>query len=96
MFNMFLDQYYLLLVVPTLILSLWAQIMVKSTFAKYSRIPSSRGITGVDAASILLKSNNIRDVKVERIAGSLTDHYSPMEKNCGFPNPCSAQLRLPP
>ncbi|MCL1958536.1 MAG: zinc metallopeptidase [Spirochaetes bacterium] len=77
---MFFDEYYLLLVVPTLILSLWAQIMVKSTFAKYSGIPSSRGITGFDAASLLLKSNNIRDVKVERIAGSLTDHYSPMEK----------------
>ncbi len=80
MFNMFFDQYYLLLVVPTLILSVWAQVMVKSTFAKYSKIPSSRAITGVDAASLLLKSNNIRDVKVERIAGSLTDHYSPMEK----------------
>jgi Zn-dependent membrane protease YugP len=80
MFNMFFDQYYLLLVVPTLILSIWAQITVKSTFAKYSKIPSSRAITGVDAASLLLKSNNIMDVKVERIAGSLTDHYSPMEK----------------
>jgi uncharacterized protein len=77
---MFFDQYYLLLVVPTLILSLWAQFMVKSTFAKYSKIPSSRAITGVDAANLLLRSNNIRDVKVERIAGSLTDHYSPMEK----------------
>ncbi len=77
---MFFDQYYLLLVVPTLILSIWAQITVKSTFAKYSKIPSSRAITGVDAANLLLKSNNIRDVKVERIAGSLTDHYSPMEK----------------
>jgi len=77
---MFFDQYYLLLVVPTLILSIWAQIKVKSTFAKYSGIPSSRAITGVDAASLLLRSNNIRDVKVERIAGSLTDHYSPTEK----------------
>jgi Zn-dependent membrane protease YugP len=77
---MFFDQYYLLLVVPTLILSIWAQITVKSTFAKYSKIPSSRAITGVDAASLLLRSNNIRDVKVERIAGSLTDHYSPAEK----------------
>jgi len=77
---MFFDQYYLMLVVPTLILSIWAQITVKSTFAKYSKIPSSRAITGVDAASLLLKSNNIRDVKIERIAGSLTDHYSPMEK----------------
>ncbi len=87
MFNMYFDQYYLLLVVPTLILSLWAQIMVKSTFAKYSRIPSSRAITGVDAAALLLRSNNIRDVKVERIAGSLTDHYSPMDKKLRLSQP---------
>jgi len=80
LFNMYFDQYYLLLVVPTIILSLWAQIMVKSTFSKYSRIPSSRGITGIDTAVLLLRANNITDVKVERIAGSLTDHYSPMEK----------------
>jgi len=84
---MFFDEYYLLLVVPTLILSLWAQIMVKSTFAKYSKIPSSRAITGVDAASLLLKSNNIRDVQVERIAGSLTDHYSPMDKKLRLSEP---------
>jgi Zn-dependent membrane protease YugP len=84
---MFFDQYYLMLVVPTLILSLWAQIMVKSTFAKYSRIPSSRAITGVDAASILLKSNNIRDVKIESVAGSLTEHYSPMDKKLRLSQP---------
>jgi len=77
---MFFDQYYLLLVVPTIILSIWAQITVKSTFAKYSKIPSARAITGVDAANLLLRSQNIRDVKIERISGSLTDHYSPMEK----------------
>jgi Zn-dependent membrane protease YugP len=84
---MFFDQYYLLLVVPTLMLSLWAQIMVKSTFTKYSRIPSSRAITGVDAAVLLLKSKNIRDVKVERINGSLTDHYSPMDKKLRLSQP---------
>jgi Zn-dependent membrane protease YugP len=84
---MFFDQYYLMLVVPTLILSLWAQFMVKSTFAKYSKIPSSRAITGVDAATLLLKSNNIRDVQIERINGSLTDHYSPMEKKLRLSQP---------
>ncbi|MDR2598064.1 MAG: zinc metallopeptidase, partial [Treponema sp.] len=43
-------MYYLVLVVPTILLSMWAQIMVKSTFAKYSKVQCSRRITGVDAA----------------------------------------------
>ncbi|MDR0474644.1 MAG: zinc metallopeptidase [Treponema sp.] len=44
---MYFDEYYLILVVPTLLLSVWAQIMVKSTFAKYSKIICSRKIKGV-------------------------------------------------
>jgi Zn-dependent membrane protease YugP len=83
----FFDEYYIILVVPTLILSMWAQYMVKSTFAKYSRIPSSRKITGVDAASLLLRSNNIRDVKIESVGGSLTDHYSPSDKKLRLSEP---------
>jgi Zn-dependent membrane protease YugP len=74
---MFFDYYYLVLVLPTVLLSLVAQILVKSTFAKYSRISCSRKITGADAASYLLQINNIRNVRVEQIAGSLTDHYDP-------------------
>jgi Zn-dependent membrane protease YugP len=74
---MYLDSYYLVLVVPTLILSLWAQIMVKSTFAKYSRVNCSRKITGQDAAALLMKVNNIRNVRIESVRGSLTDHYDP-------------------
>jgi len=82
-----IDIYYIVLIVPTLILSLWAQLMVKSTFAKYSKISCSRKITGLDAAGILLKSNNIRDVKVEQVGGSLTDHYSPMDKKLRLSEP---------
>jgi hypothetical protein len=87
MFNMFFDQYYLLLVVPTMLLSLWAQFMVKSTFSKYSKVQSSRGISGVNAADILLRSNNISDVRVEAVGGSLTDHYSPMDKKLRLSDP---------
>jgi len=82
-----IDIYYIVLIVPTLILSLWAQFMVKSTFAKYSKISCSRKITGLDAAGILLKSNNIRDVKIEQVSGSLTDHYSPMDKKLRLSEP---------
>jgi len=84
---MFFDEYYLFLVMPTLLLSLWAQFKVKSTFAKYSKVSSSRKITGIDAANLLLKSNNIRDVQVEQVRGSLTDHYSPMDKKLRLSDP---------
>jgi Zn-dependent membrane protease YugP len=77
---MFFDYYYLVLVVPTILLSLWAQFMVKSTFAKYSKIRCSKRIDGQSAAALLLKSNNIRDVKIEAVGGSLTDHYDPGSK----------------
>ncbi len=77
---MYFDDYYLLLVVPTLILSLWAQIVVQSTFAKYSKIPNSRKITGHDTAVLLLKANQIDDVRIEEVSGSLTDHYDPSAK----------------
>ena len=76
----YIDSYYLILVVPTIFLSLWAQIMVKSTFAKYSKIPCSKRITGRDSAALLLKSNSILDVKIEAVNGSLTDHYDPSTK----------------
>jgi len=81
------DVYYLILVVPTLLLSMWAQFMVKSTFAKYSKVPCSKKITGVDAAAILMQSNNINDVKVEAVGGSLTDHYDPSAKRLRLSEP---------
>ena len=77
---MYFDEYYLILVAPAILLSLWAQIMVKSTFAKYSRIRCTRNITGQAAAAFLLRANNIRDVRIEPVRGSLTDHYSPSAK----------------
>jgi uncharacterized protein len=77
---MFFDYYYIVLVVPTIILSLIAQIMVKSTFAKYSKIQCSRRITGQDSAALLLRANNIRDVHIESVHGALTDHYDPSSK----------------
>jgi Zn-dependent membrane protease YugP len=77
---MLFDYYYLVLVVPTVILSMIAQIMVKSTFAKYSKVQCSKRITGQDSAALLLKANSIRDVRIEPVGGSLTDHYDPSSK----------------
>jgi Zn-dependent membrane protease YugP len=77
---MVFDEYYLILVVPTLILSSIAQVMVKSTFSKYSKIYCSRKIKGHEAAAILMKVNNINNVKIEPVRGSLTDHYDPSSR----------------
>jgi len=87
MFPFFIDQYYIILVVPTLILSIWAQFKVKSTFAKYSKIAPRRKFTGQDSAELLLKTNNIRDVRVESVAGALTDHYDPATKRLRLSTP---------
>jgi len=82
-----MDLSYLILVVPTLLLSMWAQFMVKSTFTKYSKVQCSQGITGVAAASLLMRVNNINDVKVEAVSGSLTDHYDPSSKKLRLSEP---------
>ena len=71
------DWTYLILVLPFLILSLWASSHVKSTFRRYSTQYSMRKITGAQAAQRVLQANGIYGVRVERIAGQLTDHYDP-------------------
>ena len=71
------DYYYFILVVPALIISLIAQAKVKSTYAKMSRVLCSRGLTGAQAAENVLRYYGITDVRIEQVAGSLTDHYDP-------------------
>ena len=74
---MYLDITYIVLVLPAVLLSLWASWNVKHTFTKYAKQQNSRGLTGAEAARRLLDANGLRDVPVERISGSLTDHYDP-------------------
>ena len=88
---MFFDEYFLILVVPTLILSMIAQVKVKSTFSKYSQVRSSRNISGRDAALLLLKANSINNVAVEAVKGSLSDHYDPRSKKLRLSEPVFAQ-----
>lgn len=76
----YFDYYYLILVVPTLLLALWAQVQVKTTYRKYSRVPNSRGMTGAYAAQAVLNFYGITDVRIERVSGNLTDHYDPRSK----------------
>ncbi len=74
---MYFDYYYLILVVPMLILSFIAQGMVQSSFKKYSKLNGARRLTGAQAAEMLLRSRGVYDVKIERVGGNLTDHYDP-------------------
>ncbi|MDR1617300.1 MAG: zinc metallopeptidase [Syntrophomonadaceae bacterium] len=69
---------YLLFMLPALILSFYAQSKVKSTFNRYSQIRCSRGYTGAQVASTILRNNGIgSEVKIEKASGNLTDHYDP-------------------
>ena len=71
------DYTYFIFMLPALIISLWAQIKVKTTFAKYSKIKSLRNITGASAAHAVLQQNEVFNVKIQQIAGSLTDNFDP-------------------
>ena len=79
MFPLF-DLTYLLFIAPGLILSLWASWRVKSNFRKYSSVRSMRGLTGAQAAAELLRQGGVRDVRIERSHGRLSDHYNPVTR----------------
>ena len=74
-----IDLSYVVLVLPALLFTLWAQIRVKTTFAKYQKVASDRNMTGADAARLVLEQNGVTGVAVTRVAGQLTDHYDPKE-----------------
>ncbi len=74
---LYFDWTYLVLVMPCIILSLWASANVNSTFRRYSQETSRRHITGADAAQRVLRANGVFNVSVERVKGNLTDHYDP-------------------
>ncbi|HOF41070.1 MAG TPA: zinc metallopeptidase [Candidatus Hydrogenedentes bacterium] len=86
MVPMFADSTFLL-VIPALILSLWAQWKVKSTYAKYAQVANRRGITGAEVAQHILRDAGVAlagesgglgaGVSLEPVAGHLTDHYDP-------------------
>lgn len=74
-----MDPTYVLVLIGV-VLTLLASARVKSTFAKYERIRNSAGLTGRDAAERILHGAGIYDVRIERVSGSLTDHYDPRNK----------------
>ena len=77
---MFFDPIYFLFVGPGIILALIASFKVKSTFARYSKIMASSGMTGAEAAQQMLTRNGVTNVKIEKASGFLSDHYDPTSR----------------
>lgn len=76
----FFDPLFLVFAIPGLILSLVASYFTKSTFAKYSRFQSRGGMTGAQAAQMMLERNGVHGVSIEPVGGHLTDHYDPRSR----------------
>ena len=73
----YIDSWYIILVVPAIILSLIASAGVNSTFQKYSKVASRAGLTGAESARRVLAANGVYGVTIERVSGNLTDHFDP-------------------
>lgn len=71
------DWTYVALVLPCLLLSIWASANVNSTFKRYSKQYSLRQLTGAEAAQRVLRANGVTGVRIERVGGNLSDHYDP-------------------
>jgi Zn-dependent membrane protease YugP len=74
------DPLYFVFLAPALLLSVWASIQTKAAFNKYSKVRIMNGMTGAQAAGVMLKRAGIHDVEIKMVPGKLSDHYNPMNK----------------
>jgi hypothetical protein len=77
---MIFDPLYMAVIGVGLALSFWASSKTKGTFQKFSRFTTRRGLTGAEVAAAILRDNGIHDVRIEPVAGNLSDHYEPRTK----------------
>lgn len=77
---MIFDPLYFIMIIPALLLSIYAQIKVKSTYSRFSKVPTFRGVTGARAAREILRASGIGDVDIELTRGFLSDHYDPRSR----------------
>ena len=75
-----MDPLYWIMIIPTMILAMWAQMKVKSSFSRFSKYTTERRLTGADAAEAVLNHAGIRGVRVEETRGFLSDHYDPRKR----------------
>lgn len=78
-YGFYFDRTYFLVLIG-LIISMLAQANITSKFNKYKKIRSKRGLTGAQAAQMVLDYNNYRDISIKRVGGSLSDYFNPMTK----------------
>lgn len=69
-----------ILMIPAILLTLYASSKIRSTYQQYSQVGNERNITGAQAARFILDNANLNNVRIERVAGNLTDHYDPRAK----------------
>jgi len=74
------DPLYLLLMLPGMAVAGWAQSRIASAYREGSRYRASSGVTGADAAAVVMRSGGVQNVAIEPVAGKLTDHYDPSKK----------------
>src|SRR5208283_1900575 len=77
---MIFDPLYLIIVLPGLLLGIWAQIKLSHAYGKYSQVPVASGMTGAQAAREILDQAGLTNVPVEEIPGRLSDHYDPTKR----------------
>ena len=77
----------MIVLLPAILLAVWAQNKVKSTFEQYSHVRSRRGITGREAARAILTSYGLGSMPIKPIAGQLTDHYDPQSRSLSLSEP---------
>ena len=73
----FMDHYYVILVIPALLVAVWAQVKVNSTFNRYNQYLTAKGYTAAEVARRILDDNGLGNVRIERVPGNLTDHFDP-------------------
>lgn len=77
---MYLEYYVYIATIIALVLAVWAQVKVSKTFRRYSRTPTATNRTAEEVARMILDSNGLSDVRIERVRGNLSDHYDPRSK----------------
>lgn len=91
---MFFWDWSLILLVPALVLGIYAQAKVSSSFNRYSQVPSARGLTGAQGARLLLDSAGLSDVTIGMAGGRLSDHYDPRSRTLNLSSDVSDSTSL--
>jgi len=71
---------YLIVSLPALLLGFWAQAKIRSAYSQYSQVRTATGLTGAEVARLMLDRNGLKNIQIDQVAGTLSDHYDPSSK----------------